>query len=198
MEDLKVHESKSLGGSDHRPLTWTGALMYLQPNNRRKMWDIMNFIKNEDCVKEYQLILENNQISLDERNTKEAIDKNWNTFELWINKALKESCGYKKEINWSTSNWWTPELRNQSQEIDDYTNSREQNQPEGEIFKRYRANWRNRKEKLLRERLDDLCNRGKKNEFFKYVKKLNFYGKKKTSALDKGKILDYENYFMNT
>jgi hypothetical protein len=59
-EDLKVHESKSLGGSDQRPLTWIGA-SYHQALNRRKTWNIMKIIKNEDCAIDFQRILEHNQ-----------------------------------------------------------------------------------------------------------------------------------------
>ena len=55
--NLIVHETESLGGSDHRPLTWTLSGVDIQPSFRKK-WNWMNFIKQECQLKNYQRILQ--------------------------------------------------------------------------------------------------------------------------------------------
>ena len=106
----------------------------------------MKFIKDGDCVIEYQKLLQDNKPEFELEDSKNSINRNWKKIEKWLNQALLGSCGYQQQKGWNQNLWWPPELRNQSQEIDDYLNNRDQNQTDREIFKRYRENWKRRKE----------------------------------------------------
>ncbi|MEY3312427.1 MAG: hypothetical protein RL348_1776 [Bacteroidota bacterium] len=199
IENLEVHEKRSLGNSDHRPLTWNVTLQSNLQNGNRKKWNIFKLTNNKECLEKYQQILKLEIPTLEESNDSEDIDTNWKKLEEWINHALKNSCGYKQEFKLKKSILWTPDLKNQSETLDELAqNYSSDGVPTSRIFKRYMKNWENRKENIIRDQLDKICNNGSRNEFFKLVKRMNFRSKQKYSYLEACNISNYTTHFKQT
>jgi hypothetical protein len=227
---LVVHENSSLGGSDHRPLTWTFDSNSLA-GSFQKGWKWLKFMKDNSLINQYQERLENSKpdfmdfyenggsvksdfestpskvcfssklfsnsmgISFQERLA--LVDQFWCQFVSWIENALQDSCGRKGEFKAHKDMFWNDELKSQSHTLNEMANNPQSNlMHKRELFKRYAKNRKKRHQELQRVFLDALCSSGNRNQFFRYVKRLN--RSRAANALNPEKMEDYENHFKST
>ena len=178
-----VHEKKSLGGSDHRPLTWDLYDISIEVPSHPK-WKFINFHKTPDLIAQYQIILDETKPTLSEfreqniEQIQNEMDKDWSKINEWITYALENSCGHFGKFRNHEGMFWTPELTNQSQQVNDMANelnmtSATQRMQKRALFKRYAENRRKRHEELKRTHFDELCKSGNRGQFYRYVKKIS-------------------------
>ena len=115
IQDYTVHENKSLGGSDHRPITFTIPNLVLT-EKFFKRWHVRKLAKFETQNK-YIIELGRNKENInaelyeisDQRTS--SAELAWEVVKKWIEDAAMKSCGLftynSKETN---KNFWTDEL----------------------------------------------------------------------------------------
>jgi Reverse transcriptase (RNA-dependent DNA polymerase) len=91
--DITIHESNTLGGSDHRPITFVLPLS-LYNDKIFKRWNFSK-VQSIDQQEQFRLLLENSvdQI-MDNILSTDNIEENWNLVKSWIQEAAEEAFGY--------------------------------------------------------------------------------------------------------
>jgi hypothetical protein len=207
---LQVHELESLGGSDHRPLTWEIRDVSIDAPSRPK-WKFTSFHTSPDLIGQFQTILQETtpEISEPKGNTRNAIqediDAMWNNITEWLSYALKNSCGMLGRFRHHKGMFWTPELKAQSKQFNTVINELSLNTATQDgtlrlekkiLFNRYAKNRRKRHEELKRLQFDELCKTGNRGQFFRFVKKLR--RPFAASSLNPKNMAQYVDHFKNT
>lgn len=204
ISDYIIHQD-NLNGSDHWPLTWT---VDVEIKSLSTSWNFKKLISNSDIRLEYSALLELNYLSIVERIEKnlveiliqrqnaelncaeiqqQTVNYLWQIIIEWIETALKNSCGKRKEFN-VTDIFWTPELRDQKKQImscNSYI-----------FYKRYCKNLAKRRKELYLEMISDKSGASKRGDLFKMIKSGN--RKKKTCYLNPKNMQEHTSYFLQT
>jgi retron-type reverse transcriptase len=220
-----VHESKSLNGSDHRPLTFILKLFEIDRQQTAR-WNLNAFARNSDLKLVYHLNLtETAPIVIDaltqaqincmqtrlyaetlpHQSRSEIIDSAWEVFVQWVNLALEDSCGKQGAFRYHEGNFWTPELRRQSQLMDELiqylhnpnADTEATLDQKRELFKRYNNNRKKRHNELQRAFLDQLTAKPQRGAFFKYVRRKRMTRRTDT-GLDAEDMNSHVSHFQST
>jgi hypothetical protein len=206
---ITVHEQESLGGSDHRPLTFSIQEIPFETSSRIK-WNLHKFRTSPDFTDIYQRELLSNiplipDLEPKDYNVKQSqVDMIWSEIMAWIKRALEKSCGKQGKFRNHEGMFWTPKLKEQSNELNDVVNNLPTDKNElpsylsqrTELFKRYSKNRQKRHEEMKRSFLDEVCKSSNRGDFFRYVKKLNrSYSR---SGLNSNDIDSYTTHFQST
>ena len=132
------------------------------------------------------------------------LDQLWQSITTWISESLENTCGYSAPFRNHQGMFWTPELLNDSQKLNELSNSVPDDpaslqahlDEKRTLFNRYARNREKRHAELNRAFLDEICKTRNQGQFFKHVKRLN--RKRAKSELDPGQIDSYASHFTST
>jgi len=114
---LTAHENESLGGSDHRPLSW--EIDGSPPARRFTRWNIRRLKEPEIRQCYYHTLQNTATLALSGINNTEACVENaWASFKSWVEDAAEISCGRLRYSAFSRRDFLTPQLRKLQQRHD--------------------------------------------------------------------------------
>ena len=204
ISDFIIHQD-NLNGSDHWPLTWS---LDVEFKSLRTSWNFKKLISNSEIRMDYSSILESNYLSIVEhieknlveiliqrQNTElscveiqqQTINNLWQIIIEWIELALKNTCGKRKDFNVSDI-FWTPELKDQKKKRMSNHNYI--------FYKRYCKNLAKRKKELYLDMIANKSGASKRGDLFKMIKSGN--RKKKTCFLSPKNMAEHSSYFLQT
>jgi hypothetical protein len=108
--EVIIHERNSLGGSDHRPITFivTDPLICTREFSR---WDIRK-LSQPAVLERYENTLESTRNSMmGDLIASENIENSWSLVKSWIENAAKQSCGYLRYRNTSYGEFFDDKLK---------------------------------------------------------------------------------------
>lgn len=107
--EITIHEENSLGGSDHRPITFaiqTNAV----PEREFTRYNVRR-IADLQVQQRYDIRLKRTlQETLQNMDNYPDVDSSWLIIKKWLGKAIEKSCGFLKYKASSCPEFWTPEL----------------------------------------------------------------------------------------
>lgn len=107
--ELTIHEGNSLGGSDHRPLTFS-VNTRAPPPRAFERWNVRK-LADPEVQERYRLLLEAAWPEYMARMIgTEGIDDCWKCIKDWIAQAALGSCGRLSYRSSANAAFWTPEL----------------------------------------------------------------------------------------
>lgn len=213
IEGLSIHENQSLGGSDHRPITFQMNIKETVKSKEFARWNLKRFLNEETQLKYY------NELKNSIDDTKKFIENTddinicWMKLKQWIEHALKKSCGIFQFKRKCRKDFWTPELLALKDKIVQETKNiqyllKRQQAPvirEGahlklkELNHQLRDLLRKQKMKIFQESMNELSKPENLGAFMKMVKNVNERKKINPGCkLDVDKMEQYANHFANT
>jgi hypothetical protein len=213
VHNLVIHEDNSLGGSDHRPLTFDMAANF-NPTREFTRWNVRKFLE-PGVIERFQEFLSSTVVDTTnrlERMDVHDVDGMWLLIKNWIETAADGSCGkinFKRIVN---RDFWSENLLNmRSQVINQQHRLQEAirlNLPPrilaGARFVLNRLNsdlrdlLKNRRKELWKEKINDLSSPQKAASFLKMVKCQNSRKNGSRCALDPTKMDEHLNHFRTT
>jgi hypothetical protein len=218
-----VHEGESLGGSDHRPLTFIfeSEVPAEIPIDR---WDVRKLAKKEvreryrDRMVELAVTYEHHleqafeDIIATATNGQEEIDRMWKIFLQWIDEAAEETCGRVKRDPFAKKSFWTDELLDMKATATELTERHQTmiatNQPAvithaaaAELTahnQRYREAMTRRRTELFDEIVNDLGTPQNSAAFLKMVKSTQSRRNRAGCKLDPEKVNEHATYYRET
>lgn len=218
--ELTVHENENLGGSDHRPLTFSFGPEIPKIEKDFNRWNIRKLAKEEARLEYLQTLEATEAQTLSgltrlrsnmNGNDKETANRSWKLVKEWIENAARMSCGlfsFKTGIN---KDFWTEELEQLKEEIEQLESARQRAIINDDVLQAqhlakeitdfnfvYREKMSEQKYKLFIDLVNDLGNPQNDGSFMRMAKCIK--GRKENSGckLDPVKVNEYAEYFTST
>ncbi len=214
IRQLTVHEHASLGGSDHRPLTFSLEGVRLQRSAAFSRWHIRKFLEEDnrnlyleylrnqrhalDCLTNCeQIVLDHTEaghrLTVDTR--QQLVNRAWDAVAGLIEDALEQSIGtftYKPRMN---ADFWTPELVAMREAIE---NLEPTNPAHTEMNRTYREMLREQRYTIFHDECEKLGDPQFDSSFLKMVKCRGRRTNRSETGLDKGQLDEYVQHFRTT
>jgi hypothetical protein len=221
IQDLQVHETETLGGSDHRPLTFEIADAVDRDKDFSR-WNVRKLAESEVRIaysdalehQKMELLAEIETISqIDSTSSgQDEVDLVWTRIKSWISQAADASCGkitYKSFVN---PRFWTDELRNRKEQVKELATDlqriaqshqsravRQGAQARLTVANReYRELLQKRRTEVFDDVVNDLSNPQNQGAFLKMVKCIRSRRQRTGCKLDPEKIDTHAEHYRNT
>lgn len=212
--NLIIHEEESLGGSDHRPVTFEISTE-LPPTRSFSRWNVRK-LHDPAVTKRYREALRNTIDALLPQLASTAIniDQKWSFIKTWIESSAEASCGLLKftshRIN---TEFWTEELRVERDQLKEaernmmhlVSNPRlNANTRQGAMHRittlnqRFRLLVQERRRYLFHKTMDDLGATNNSPAFLRMVKGSRARKTKAGCGLDPLQMDIHSNHFLST
>jgi hypothetical protein len=215
MQSLIVHEKARLGGSDHRPLTFSLSLRAQRVRKEFARWnvrklmdpDIQELFKGHLLlnVERIELLLtdfasrlrerERDRETMDRQFREQWADRCWEQFALWIENALGDSCGELYYSSNPSPGFWTEELLAKQAALDEMDGAAGDTTEAAREFRRLCTDQRY---KLFQEECERLGDPQFDGSFLKMIKGKHKRTTRPMSALDVAKLDSYADHFGTT
>lgn len=123
--EIKVHEENSLGGSDHRPVTFTINTAAARPRAFER-WNVRKLADRAVQLAYTTYLRDSLEQALARMRSVEGIDNWWKVLKDWIEAAATASCGRLLYRSTANAAFWTPELLQRKREIINLTQELQQ------------------------------------------------------------------------
>ena len=216
VRDLIIHETCSLGGSDHRPLTFSTPSLR-RPTKQFERYHVRR-LAEPDVRQKYREALHYHQAMLKPIHvgplplSQEDIEQTWQSIKEWIDRSAKESCGMLRPADAVDTKFWTRALHQERQRLEEATFDLQQviksNHPNAirqaatrEITKmtaEYRAKLATRRAEVHTEFATDISSPQNHGAFLRMVSCRKSRLTRSANALDPEKVAEYEAHFLST
>ena len=211
INQLVVHERESLGGSDHRPLTFSWGDEPLDTPEFTR-WNVRAFTDVDVRDAYVESLEENYDYVLGAMNDADmSVNDKWEVIKNWITVAAEGSCGrgrYKRVVN---ADFMTPELlelrdkiwQRENDYVDNFSNMsvpgrRAYERVTTALRKEYRAEVKKRRKVMFRDAVDNLGETQNTAAFMRMVKGAKARHERTQCKLDPEKIDEYALHFKST
>ena len=214
-KDLIIHEDEDLGGSDHRPLSFT--IVTPEPSNRQfERWNVRK-LACKDGREKYNKLMEDIVAAegatfmavLDEQ---DGVDKAWSLLGTWIDKAAEIACGKVRMEPFAKKSFWTDELIGMREEASALTKAHQQaiQMKQAPVLINALASRRAEHNRLFRETImqrrlqafdeviNNLAEPQNRSAFLRMVKSTQSRRSRSGCSLDPEKINEHANYYRTT
>ena len=224
IQSIVVHEKESLGGSDHRPLTFTLEVDDLVEDRNFKRWNVRKLAKAV-YQEQYQQLLSNSyqailnqlqqiQIQLQNAvNSQKLIDQSWDSVKSWMSSAAITSIGVLHYHNHMPQDFWTEELEQERDRVQTAVSSlqenvvahrhssqalKEQAIAVTQLQQTYRVSLKQRRTVLFENAVDNLAIPQNAGSFMRMIRGAQSRRSRTGCKLDPSQLDVHAQYYLNT
>lgn len=217
ISNLIIHETESLGGSDHRPLTFSIITSNLEKREFQR-WNIRKFATDKVKEKYMETILGSHIGIINRLNETNNVEDAWYIFKQWIEAAADKTCGRFKYSSEANKRFWTKKLNKERakiqaemlklqgivntqavpvrnhvrQEVRRLTNEI------ANLNKKYRSNLIARRSEVFEEIVNNIGNSQNSAAFARMVKTVRNRNNRVHCGLSVDQMQEHERYFQNS